>query len=98
MILVLYQKRLVGVASSMKFTHKGVYYTPNIGETEVFLPYVDIQTKNKYRAMMAANDKVGYEINIVVRKENCSDGMSDNTYPYSINLEFADSNRTGCGG
>jgi len=44
------------------------------------------------------NDSIGSEIDITVKKEKCSDGMSDNNYPYSINFDFDGMGISGCGG
>lgn len=40
----------------------------------------------------------GWGASFTIRKENCSDGMSDNTYPYSVDLMFDESETLkGCG-
>lgn len=95
----LFNKQFFGTEPfwSMRFTRDGVYYTPNIGEAELPLSYADIKTKSGIWEIKAFNDSNGYEIDITVKKENCSDGMSDNTYPYSINFEFDGMGISGCG-
>ncbi|MBN2891712.1 MAG: hypothetical protein JXL97_07585 [Bacteroidales bacterium] len=83
---------------SIKFTEDIAYFTPNIGEEEIPLKIKDINVNGNMISMFVSNEQFGYEFSVIVRKENCTDGMSDYTYPYSINLEFPDDNLVGCGG
>lgn len=82
----------------IKFTEEIAYFTPNIGEEEIPLQIKDISVNGNMISMFVKNDQLGYEFSVIVRKENCTDGMSDYTYPYSIRLEFPDSDLVGCGG
>ncbi len=43
-----------------------------------------------------AKDKA-YIWTATIKKEDCSDGMSDNTYPYSISIDVEEGTKTGCG-
>ena len=95
----LFNKQFFGTEPfwSMRFTRDGVYYTPNIGEEEISFSYANIKAKSGIWEIRAFNDSTGSEIDITVKKEKCSDGMSDNTYPYSINIVTSEDIRNGCG-
>lgn len=43
-----------------------------------------------------AKDKA-YIWTATVKREECSDGMSDNSYPYSIHIDVEDGSKKGCG-
>ncbi|PWD99338.1 hypothetical protein [Marinilabilia rubra] len=45
----------------------------------------------------AINGTDSYQRHIIIRKEPCSDGMSDNTYPYSIEINREDTEENGSG-
>lgn len=83
---------------SIRFTDNAAFYIPNIGESEISLKYKDISVEKNKWSLLVENQQLGYQFSIVIRKEKCSDGMSDKIYPYSINLEFPDDTYTGCGG
>lgn len=83
---------------SIKFKDEGAYYKADIGQPEIFLPYKRIDKTTNIWNIFTSNEQIGIECSINVKKENCSDGMSDYTYPYSIHIEFFDSEKDGCGG
>lgn len=95
---------------TLKFTEDYAEYIPMEGQTTKMYykkNYGD-RTKNKLSDVIVvvsettlevqANADSGGGINLTVKKEACSDGMSDNTYPYSLSIMIDEvGEQKGCG-
>ena len=81
---------------SIKFTQANAKYTACIGNPEITLVY-EVKEPNGNSFSITANDHENMETYfITIKKETCTDGMSDNLYPYSIEIK-TDGIQYGCG-
>jgi len=78
---------------SLKFKPGEAIYTPNIGEEPQHLMYQTgggkhpkIHAINENQVRIRTSAQGGYEYLYVIKKKDCSDGMSENTYPYAITI------------
>ncbi len=88
----------------LKFKNAGIEFTPNIGEEpQMMYYYKDISTcltvvsPNEVKVKATFDMEVGYLSTLTIKRETCSDGESDEDYPYSIYIDWEDSESTGCG-
>lgn len=73
---------------SLTLYEYGFFITENIGEPERFFEYTSIGKRgNDTWDITAKEGNVYFDLTIV--KENCTDGMSDNQYSYSIEVKRA---------
>ncbi len=87
---------------SMDFKDKHIVFKNNIGEESYKVHYYskEIITKisdNKIQIKAITDLDKGYIWTITIKKEACSDGESDISYDYSVNIKWEDANGVGCG-
>lgn len=77
---------------------KTITYTPMGGEPLIF-PYVTpLGEEGQSSWIYTTQDAADQQLTVVIRTSECSDGMSDRTYPYTVSLILNRSNYLrGCG-
>lgn len=73
----------------LSFNKYGFIITENVGEPERFFEYTSIGKSGDNTWNITAKEGNVY-FDLIIIKENCSDGMSDNEYSYSIEVKRAD--------
>ncbi|WP_462319028.1 hypothetical protein [Marinilabilia sp.] len=93
---------------SIEFKNGHMFYQDGPGQEKKIYNYV-VESGNstpvkaisdnavQVKAWPAINGTDSYQWHIIIRKEPCSDGMSDNTYPYSIEINWEDTEESGSG-
>lgn len=82
---------------SIKFSKTGAKFNAYPDAPEIILTY-GAKKANGNSFSITADDHENMESYfITIKKESCSDGMSDNTYPYSIEIKRDNSILNGCG-
>lgn len=82
---------------SIKFNQTGAKYSAYVGAPEITLVY-EIKESNGNTFSITANDHENMEsFFITIKKETCSDGMSEKSYPYSIEIKKDNGTLYGCG-
>ncbi len=93
---------------NIKFRSSQMYYKSGPGaEEELYNYLVEGNSKTPVKAISdneiqvnvwpAKNGNDSYRWYIKIRKEPCSDGMSENTYPYSVEIKWEDVEENGSG-
>lgn len=87
---------------TLKFKEDKIEFTPNIGEEMIAVyytnnPKVTTISNNEVQVKATPDLDKGYIWTITIKKESCSDGESDNNYPYSMHIQWEHSQDTGCG-
>jgi len=82
---------------SIKFYKDKAVYSDYPGAEKITLSY-EVKEINNENYIIDAYDKEDSESYfILIKKEACTDGMSDNTYPYSIEIKRDTRILYGCG-
>jgi len=92
------------ISWTLKFNNDKIIFTPTLGEDayDVFYYYDKIScftsiSDDEVQIKATPNVDKGFIWTITIKREPCSDGMSDNSYPYSINIQWEDAVGSGCG-
>ncbi|MEA3452710.1 MAG: hypothetical protein U9Q83_12525 [Bacteroidota bacterium] len=82
---------------AINFSKDKAIYSDYPGAEKITLSY-EIKEINNENFIIDAYDKENSEsFFISIKKEDCTDGMSDNTYPYSIEIKRDTRTLYGCG-
>lgn len=87
--------RLLGTEPfwAIDMTRDGLAYT-RLGEDSVSFPFRQLRRRPRVDVMRSSAD--GHEIEAEVRRERCSDGMSDRVYPFSARVVIDGEELRGC--